>query len=264
METSPVAHIIESFGASDIGRRRRQNQDTLLVDDETGLYIVADGMGGHNAGKIASEMAVETIAGFIRRTREHDRLTWPYGIDPRMSYNGNRLRTAIRLANRKIWKESESQDQYTGMGTTVVAALADSGLIALSSAGDTRAYRIRQDAIEQLTTDDTWIQAALDSGILHEDQTRSHALRNIVTKAVGAEEDIDVPIIEHSVLPGDRYLMCSDGLHGIVNDSQILEIVRSARGDPEEAVAALIEAANSGGGKDNITVVLLYYRPFST
>ena len=252
-----VACKIISSGASDIGRRRPQNQDTLFLDDQIGLYIVADGMGGHNAGKTASSLAVETISAFIRRTREQERLTWPYGIDPQISYNGNGLRTAMMLANRRIWREAESQDRYTGMGTTVVAALADGGMMSIAHAGDSRAYRIHQSAIEQLTTDDTWVQAVVETGIVQHDQARNHRLKNIITKAVGAEQNIEVPVIEQCLEPGDHLLLCSDGLHGMVQDSRILEIVRSAGGDLGKAVSALIEAANSGGGKDNITVILV-------
>jgi serine/threonine protein phosphatase PrpC len=253
-----MTHKVESFGATDVGRRRRQNQDSLLFDDNLGLYIVADGMGGHNAGEVASCLAVDVVTGFIQRSREHERLTWPYGIDPTISYNANSLRTAMMLANLRIWREAENQTEYTGMGTTVVAALVGDETVTISSAGDSRAYRIRQgNGIEQITTDDTWVQAAFDHGVLEHDEVRRNPLKNIITKAVGAKQSIDLPILEETLSEGDCYLLCSDGLHGMVSDSRMLQIVQEAEGDLKRAVLALVEAANTNGGRDNITAVLL-------
>jgi protein phosphatase len=248
---------VESYGATDVGRRRHQNQDTLLFDDNLGLYVVADGMGGHNAGEIASCLAVEVVSGFIHRSREHERLTWPYGIDPKISYNANSLRTAMMLANLRIWREAENQTEYTGMGTTVVAALVGEDAVTFSSAGDSRAYRIREDTIEQITVDDTWVQAAVEHGVLEHDEIRKNPLKNIITKAVGAKQSIDLPIFEETLREGDRYLLCSDGLHGMVSDARMLEIVQASEGDLKRAVLNLIEAANTNGGRDNITAVIL-------
>ncbi len=155
---------IESCGATDVGRRRQLNEDCILVDDDAGLYIVADGMGGHNAGEVASSLAVETMAAFIRRSREFEKLTWPFGIEPALSYGANRLRTAALLANRRVWREADRRQEYTGMGTTIVAALADERLLNICSAGDCRAYRIVSGKLEQITTDDSWVQAAYSAG----------------------------------------------------------------------------------------------------
>ena len=251
---------LDSFGATDIGGRCQNNQDSLFFDDEIRLYIVADGMGGHSAGEVASRIAVEMISGFVRRSREQERLTWPYGIDPLISYNGNSLRTSIMLANKRIWKEAESQEEYTGMGTTVVAALADEETITICHAGDSRVYRIRDGSIEQITRDDTWVQSAVEKGILQREQTRSHPLRNIITKAIGAEQNIDLPVIDIPLQEKDFYLLCSDGLHGTLQDSQLLEIIASAGNDLMQAVTSLVEAANAGGGRDNITALLLQCR----
>jgi serine/threonine protein phosphatase PrpC len=251
---------IESFGATDIGGRCQNNQDSLLFDDEIGLYVVADGMGGHNAGEVASRLAVEMISGFVRRSREQERLTWPYGIDPQISYNGNSLRTAIMLANKRIWKEAESQEEYTGMGTTVVTALADEDTVTICHAGDSRVYRIRAGEMEQITLDDTWVQSAVEKGILQREQMRSHPLRNIITKAIGAEQSIEVPVLDFPLVEKDYYLLCSDGLHGTLQDAQMLEIITSAGDDLMKSVTSLIEAANAGGGRDNITALLLQCR----
>jgi serine/threonine protein phosphatase PrpC len=252
--------MIDSFGVSDIGRRRKLNEDNVLVDDDLGLFVVADGMGGHNAGEVASSLAVEVVSNFIRRSREEEEITWPYGIDPKISLNGNRLRTAVMLANKRVWKEADNREEYTGMGTTLVAALVASEEVVLCNAGDSRAYRLRDAKLEQVTTDDSWVQAAFSEGVLQPQEIQYHPMRNIITKAIGAREAIEVNILEEGLQSGDIYLLCSDGLHGMVNDQDIERIMVSAEGDLEKAVRALIEAANAGGGKDNISAVIFRYR----
>jgi serine/threonine protein phosphatase PrpC len=250
-------YSMESFGKSDVGCRREINEDSFLVDDELGLYIVADGMGGQNAGEVASRMTVDVVARFISRSRDSDGLTWPFGIDPELSVNGNRIRTAVMMANRRVWKEADSKQEFTGMGTTIVTALAEHGVLTFCSAGDSRVYRIRDRGIEQLTTDDSWIQAAVLAGAMINDRLQQHPMRNLVTKAVGAKETIDLDIAETPFRNGDLYLLCSDGLHGMVPDGKILEIVLATEGDFEKAVGNLIAAANASGGKDNVTALLL-------
>ncbi len=250
-------YSLESFGKSDVGCRREINEDSFLVDDELGLYIVADGMGGQNAGEVASRMAVDVVARFISRSRDSDGLTWPFGIDAELSVNGNRIRTAVMMANRRVWKEADSKQEFTGMGTTIVTVLAEHGVLTFCSAGDSRVYRIRDRGIEQLTTDDSWIQAAVLAGATINDRLQQHPMRNLVTKAVGAKETIDLDIAETPFRNGDLYLLCSDGLHGMVPDGKILEIVLATKGDLARAVGNLIAAANASGGKDNVTALLL-------
>ena len=250
-------YSMESFGKSDVGYRREINEDSFLVDDELGLYIVADGMGGQNAGEVASRMAVDVVARFISRSRDSDGLTWPFGIDPELSVNGNRIRTAVMMANRRVWKEADSKQEFTGMGTTIVTVLAEHGVLTFCSAGDSRVYRIRDRGIEQITTDDSWIQAAVLAGATINDRLQQHPMRNLVTKAVGAKETIDLDIAETPFRNGDLYLLCSDGLHGMVPDGKILEIVLATEGDLEKAVGNLVAAANASGGKDNVTALLL-------
>ena len=246
---------IASFGKTDIGRRRKLNEDSLLVDDATGLYVVADGMGGHSAGEVASRLAVEVVRNFIARSKEEEEITWPFGIDPQMSLNGNRLKTAVMLANKRVWKEADSREDYTGMGTTVVAALVEREEVAICNAGDSRAYVFREGKLVQRTVDDSWVQAAFSEGILKPDEIQHHPMRNIITKAVGARETLDVTVIEDPWKVGDLYLLCSDGLHGMVPDAEMEEIVRNSGSRLDVAVERLIEAANAKGGKDNITAV---------
>jgi serine/threonine protein phosphatase PrpC len=249
---------MQSFGETHIGRRRDLNEDTLFFDDSLGLYVVADGMGGQNAGEVAARTAVDVVVTFIRRTNERE-ITWPFGIVPHLSYNGNRLRTAVMLANKRVWKDAESRQEYIGMGATIVAALVEDAVLALCSAGDCRGYRVRRNQLEQMTTDDSWVQEAFSAGALNLKRLQEHPLRNIVTKAVGAKETIDIDVIETAMEQGDMYLLCSDGLHDMIPDSRILEIVLSVDGNLQMSIADLIAAANESGGKDNITALLARY-----
>jgi serine/threonine protein phosphatase PrpC len=257
--------MIKSAGATDIGRRRQLNEDAMFVDDKSGLYVVADGMGGHNAGEVASKLAVETVSNFVRRSGDDEEITWPYGVDPSISINSNRLRTAIMLANKRVWKEADNREDYTGMGTTIVAGLVEDDAITICGAGDSRAYRLRSDAFDQITTDDSWVQVALTEGLLQADEAENHPMKNIITKAVGAKQNIELTVYEEMLEDGDVYLLCTDGLHGMVTEGTILEILKGLKGlkdktdDLEQVVQNLVAAANDAGGKDNITAVLLRY-----
>jgi serine/threonine protein phosphatase PrpC len=248
---------LDSYGASDVGRRRQLNEDSLVMDQDSGLFIVADGMGGHNAGEIASKLAAETVMNFIRRAKEEEEITWPYGVDPKLSIDANRLRTAIMLANKRVWKEADKRQDYTGMGTTIVAAVVGDDSITFAGAGDSRLYRIRGEEIVQLTIDDSWVQVAIDEGVLDPGEAEHHPMRNIITKAIGAKENIEIPVFEEQLEDGDFFVLCSDGLHGMINDEEILRIVLESGNTLETCVKKLIQAANDNGGKDNVTVLLM-------
>jgi protein phosphatase len=252
--------MIESYGLSDVGRRRSLNEDSLLVDDDLSLYAVADGMGGHNAGEVASQLAIETVSNFVKRSRAEQEITWPYGIVPQLSVDANRLRTAVLLANKRVWKEADNREDYTGMGTTLVAALAREDELILCSAGDSRAYRFRAGELEQITVDDSWVQAAYSEGILRPEEIDLHPMRNIITKAIGARESVDVAVTEEKLQTGDLYLLCSDGLHGMVKDEDISAIIGASNGDLKQAVELLIQTANKNGGKDNVTAIIFRYQ----
>ena len=252
--------MIESFGATDVGRRRKLNEDSLLVDSTVGLFVVADGMGGHNAGEIASRLTVETVGNFVQRSKEEDEITWPYGVDPKLSLNANRLVTAVMLANKRVWKEADNRQDYTGMGTTIVAALVNDQSISFVSAGDSRAYRLRAEDFRQMTVDDSWVQAAVDEGVLLPEEAESHPMKNIITKAIDAKENLDVSVQEHDLEDNDLYLLCSDGLHGMIPDRTIEEMLVASNGSLEDLVRELIQTANENGGKDNVTALALRYR----
>ncbi|HXV61800.1 MAG TPA: protein phosphatase 2C domain-containing protein [Vicinamibacteria bacterium] len=252
--------MIESYGESHVGLRRRLNEDSLLLDDDLGLFVVADGMGGHNAGEIASRIAVETVANFVLRSREEEEITWPYGVDPKLSWNANRILTSVMLANKRVWKEADKRQDYTGMGTTITAALLDDEAFYLVSAGDSRAYRLRNGVFEQLTVDDSWVQAAVDEGVLLAEEAHGHPMKNIITKAIGAKENIDLAVQEHPVQDNDLFLLCSDGLHGMVPGERLSEMVRNGNGTLPRLIERLIGAANDNGGRDNVTALAVRYR----
>jgi PPM family protein phosphatase len=251
--------MIEAVGLTDVGRRRKLNEDSILVDNESGLYSVCDGMGGHNAGEVASKMAIEALASFIQKSHVEKEITWPFGLDVNLSYDGNRLKTAIKLANKRVYKAADNREEYTGMGTTIVAALVTANLLSVGWAGDSRCYFIRDGVLTQLTRDDSWVSAAWAEGILSASEIEKHPLRNVITKAVGAKETIETDIVEHRFQPGDIALICSDGLHSMINDALITAAITPFPPSLTEAASKLITAANEAGGKDNVSVVLLRY-----
>jgi protein phosphatase len=252
--------MIEAFGQTDVGRRRKLNEDNFLLDLEAGLYAVCDGMGGHNAGEVASQMAIETLAAFIQKSAKDPKdITWPYGLDANLSFEANRLSTAIKLANKRVFKAADNRDDYTGMGTTIVAALISGNVMTLGWAGDSRCYRLHDGKLTQVSRDDSWVSAAWAEGILSADEIDRHPLKNVITKAVGAKETIEIETIEERLAPGDLALFCSDGLHAMMSDEEILRHLTPVPAQLSEAAQKLIDAANEAGGKDNVSVVLVRY-----
>ena len=244
---------------TDVGRKRKGNEDSLCVNAEQNLFVVADGMGGHAAGEIASRVAVDSINEFVCLTSGDEEITWPFGLDENISYDGNRLKTAIRFANRKVLEATREKSEYEGMATTVAAVLVDGSSANLGHVGDSRVYLLREGTIEQLTSDHSWVNEQIQSGVISADQARSHPLRNVVTRALGGKPDLQVDMQVHKIQPGDLLLLCSDGLTTMITDDDILKVVGEAGGDVEKAAKGLIAAANARGGEDNITVLLMRF-----
>jgi len=244
---------------TDVGKKRKGNEDSVFVNPEQSLFVVADGMGGHAAGEVASRVAVEAINEFVCLTSGDEDITWPFGLDENVSFDGNRLKSAIQYANRKVLEATRERKEYLGMATTVVAVLVDRDAANLAHVGDSRVYLVRQGALTQLTSDHSWVNEQLESGILSPDQARSHPLRNVVTRALGGKPELSVDLQEHKAQPGDVLLLCSDGLTTMVPDDDILKVVGDASGDIEAAARALVEEANGRGGEDNITVLLIKF-----
>ena len=250
--------MVEAHGLSDPGPVRKTNEDSFLCDTELRLFIVADGLGGHSAGEVASGLAVETISGFIRRTDEDTELSWPYGIEPALSFGGNVLRTAVHLANRRVFRAAEKHDEYTGMGTTVVAARIIGPRLSVAHAGDSRLYLLAKGELKQLTRDDTWAATILAAQEDGKGVPPPRSMKHVLTNVIGAREQADVHLAEFDLSPGDAVLLCSDGLHGVLDDGSILEMMSS--GTPADAAAKLIETALARGAKDNVTAVVARYQ----
>jgi PPM family protein phosphatase len=247
--------VVEAHGLSDRGPVRKSNEDSFVSDPALRLFVIADGMGGHSAGEVASSLAVETIAGFIHRTEEDAEFSWPYGIEPGLSFSGNRLRTAVHLANRRVFRAAERYDEYTGMGTTVVGALISGTRLAVANAGDSRLYIFAGGHLTQVTRDDTWAATVLASQGNTSAAPPPESMRRVLTNVLGAREEADVRLSEHDLSSGDMILLCSDGLHSVVDDA-IMEQTMTAGGTPSEIVGRLIEAALSHGARDNVTAVV--------
>ena len=244
---------------TDVGRKRKGNEDSLFVNPEQNLFVVADGMGGHAAGEVASRLAVDAINEFICLTGDDEEITWPFGLDETISYDGNRLKTAIRYANRKVMEATKEKSEYEGMATTVAAVLVDGDSANLGHVGDSRIYLIRNGTISQLTTDHSWVNEQIVGGMISPDQARSHPLRNVVTRALGGKNDMQVDMKLHKIEPGDILLLCSDGLTTMMPDEDIVRVMSETKNDVEKATRELVAAANAKGGEDNITVVMLRF-----
>ncbi len=250
---------LTAYGLTDVGRKRKHNEDAYLLDAERGLFVVADGMGGHAAGEVASRLTVESIQEFIAGTEDDHDNTWPFGYNNRYSVDGNRLSTAVERANEKVMRAVVNRPELKGMGTTVVAALFDEKRATLVHVGDSRAYLYRDSELRRLTDDHSWVQEQVNAGILSEEEARSHPLKNVVTRALGGGAHVAVDLIEIPVGDGDRFLLCSDGLTGMVSDEEITEALSSTR-SLEQIVRGLIDLANERGGVDNITAITVEVR----
>jgi protein phosphatase len=244
---------------TDVGRKRRGNEDSLFLNPEQKLFVVADGMGGHAAGEVASKVAVEAINEFVCLTGGDEEITWPFGLDETISYDGNRLKTAIRHANRKVLEATRERAEYEGMATTVAAVLVDGDTANIGHVGDSRIYLHSGGDFTLLTNDHSWVNEQIQSGVISADQARSHPLRNVVTRALGGRPDLAVDMQTRKMKAGDVLLLCSDGLTSMVSDPDIGAILGAAQGDIERAAPALVSVANEHGGEDNITVVLLRF-----
>ncbi len=244
---------------TDVGRKRKGNEDALSLDEQRGLYVVADGMGGHAAGEVASRVAVEAIAEFITLTAGDEEVTWPYGLDESISYDGNRLQTAIRHANHRVLETVRQRADYEGMATTVAAVLMEGDTAHLAHVGDSRIYLWSHGELLQLTHDHSWVNEQIQNGVISAEQARHHPLRNVVTRALGGRAELVVDVQSRKMSPGESLLLCSDGLTTMVPDVELARILCEADGDLARAVETLVAEANGKGGEDNITVVLLRF-----
>lgn len=237
----------EFSGHTDVGRVRARNEDALLQQPLRGIAAVADGMGGHAAGDVASRIAVDVL----------DDWTRDLGPDP-----AGALVEAMQAANQAIIRAARADPELQGMGTTLTALRVHptDGCV-IAHVGDSRAYRLRDGSLEQLTRDQTWVQEQVDAGTISSDNARTHPFSSILTGALGIEgEELDIEVLEPECEPGDTFLLCSDGLVARLNDDQILTVLEEHADDLDGAAQALVAAANEAGGPDNITVALIRCR----
>jgi PPM family protein phosphatase len=258
---------IESAGLSDVGRKRKSNEDSFAIAREDNLFIVADGMGGHAAGEVASRLAVESIERHISGSDPRKEPTVPASFrsstkaESVLAVPARRVLNAIRLANQEIVRSVRKDVSMRGMGTTVVLAYIRESRAFIGSVGDSRAYLVRAGTIRQLTSDHTFVSEQVRAGTLSRSEARQHPARNILTRAVGSQEDVEPDLVEQDLRSGDRLLLCSDGLTTMVDDGDILKTILAHPDDPQAGCRALIDLANERGGDDNVTVILAYAVP---
>ena len=247
------------FGATDVGKVREKNEDSLLVDNERRLYLVADGMGGHAGGAYASGRAIEILKDEIARLEKSQDTTQPsVGGEGQKTLTQIRLQHAIQAANEDLINTSLQDSSLRGMGTTMTAIQFDERWANIAQVGDSRAYLIRNSEIRQVTEDHSWVQEQVRAGLLTEEEARFHPLKNIITRSMGHEREVKVDLLKEEYKAGDRYFLCSDGLTNMVQDEEILSINKEL--DVEAAMKQLMERALEEGGYDNITMIIVEIR----
>jgi serine/threonine protein phosphatase PrpC len=253
-----MGRFLKVAGLSDVGREREHNEDSYGLLPQYNLFVVADGMGGHRAGDVASQMAVKAVEDFFTDTEKED-ITWPFHFDPNQPFAVNRLVTAIQVANSRIFKESQSNDDHQGMGTTMVAVHSVGGHQTghIAHVGDSRCYRLRAGRLELMTMDHSLVNDYLRAAPDLTEEQLAELPRNVITRALGMQDTVTVDVQSVELSVGDVLLLCSDGLSGMVTDDESQDIILAQRDDLGRAAAALVERANEQGGEDNSTVVLI-------
>jgi protein phosphatase len=248
-----VSHLLHA-GRSERGPRSL-NQDFYVVDPALGLFAVADGMGGHKAGEVASELAITTLKAFITSTAGGEPHAGPFEYDPGRSTAANRVAAGMRLANRKVYDAGRRDPQLAGMGTTIVAALVDGDRIVIGHVGDSRAYLLRGGRFSAMTRDHTWVAAMLAAE--PNARTEDHPMRHVLTSGIGMREDVTPAVTEQAIEAGDCWLLCSDGVHGYTRDDLLASALRLD--SPEAAAERAVRAALDSGGSDNATAIVLRF-----
>jgi PPM family protein phosphatase len=241
-------------GETNVGMKRDHNEDSFYLPESERLAIVADGMGGHASGEVASRMAVETIVGFFRETQDEQELTWPFKVDRGNRHDINRMVTAIKLANLKIHQEAQRNPACQGMGTTVVSTLFLNDALIVGHVGDSRLYRYREGMFDQMTEDHSLLNDYIKMKHLSPEEIAAFPHKNVIVRALGMKASVQVDVIVDAPRLGDVYLLCSDGLSGMVPDGEIAAMMASDQ-DLDRVCDRLISTANGNGGLDNVTVV---------
>lgn len=248
---------LDCVALSDTGRVREHNEDTIGVDGEIGLLVLADGMGGYNAGEVASGIAVKTIVNLVREAVAREDLE---GSDQEtgLARASIILRDAIYRANKIIHQTSKTQPQCEGMGTTIVSCLFYDNRVSIAHVGDSRLYRLRNDRFEQITMDHSLLQELVDRGFYSQEEAQRATNKNYVTRALGVEPNVEVEINEQAVQKGDYYVLCSDGLSDMVEDEDIHLTISTFSANLDSVAKQLTQLANDNGGRDNVSVVMAH------
>jgi protein phosphatase len=246
-------------GATNVGMKRTLNEDAFLLLPEESLFCVADGMGGHASGEVASRIAVEEMAEFFRATGRDEEVTWPFREDPARGYDENRLVTGVKLANLRIHERGQSDARLRNMGTTLVSAFFPRAVpeAIIGHVGDSRVYHLRRGAIRQVTEDHSLLNDYIKTKKLTPEEIQAFPHKNVIVRALGMRPHVEVDVIRERLEGDDIVLLCCDGLTGMLSDERIAEIVRAHPGDLQRASDALVAAANAAGGIDNITCILV-------
>jgi PPM family protein phosphatase len=247
--------VLQAWGVSETGARP-SNQDRFAIDEALRLYVIADGMGGHKAGEIAARLAIDVVLDVVRG---REKIGWPFGVDPSLSETGNLIRTAICVASMRVLEEAGHSIAYAGMGTTIVAALVVDGRLSVGHAGDSRLYRLGGGRLRQLTGDDSWMATMMPKAVRADASLlQHHPMRHALTNVVGSRRATDVHVIEEPLAKGDRMLLTTDGVHGVLDDPRLEELVADSD-DPADAASAIVAAAIAGGSRDNCTAIVAHY-----
>jgi protein phosphatase len=247
---------VETAGETSVGMKRNHNEDNYAILNDEDLFIVADGMGGHASGEVASQMAIDTMRDFFRATSKDPEATWPYKMDKSRGYQENRLITGIKLANLRIFEAAQRNAGQRGMGTTMVSLLAVDDGVLVGHVGDSRVYRLREGKLTQLTEDHSLLNDYIKMKRLSPEEIANFPHKNVIVRALGMKESVKVDCFLDKPEVGDVYVLCTDGLSGPVTDDEIRDIMNANRHDLGNVSKGLIERANKNGGPDNITVIL--------
>ena len=257
-----ISGALNIAGITDVGRMRSHNEDSISTDEEVGLVVLADGMGGYKAGEVASGIATSLI---MSEVKEALGVLNPGDVDDESGFSAESLlmeKSAIS-ANKAIYETSQSQSRLSGMGTTLVTALFYDNRVTIAHVGDSRLYRLRGEHFEQITRDHSLLQELVDRGFYTEEEAKNSNKKNVVTKALGVDADVAPEVQEEVCLENDVYLLCSDGLNDMVEDCDIHMVIKTLSGNIQLAAEQLVEMANDLGGKDNISVILVkILKPF--
>ena len=247
---------VEVAGDTNVGRKRNHNEDAFSILGEYGLYIVADGMGGHASGEVASRMSVETLREFFSATADDPERTWPYKMDRTKGYEENRLITGIKLANLRIYEAAQRDIRRRGMGTTIVAIFTVEDGLYVAHVGDSRVYLLRDGKMEQLTEDHSLLNDYIKAKKLTPEEIENFPHKNVIVRALGMKDSVVVDVTRLQPAENDIFLLCSDGLSGMVTDPKMEEILQK-QPDIDKAAQNMIDAANAAGGNDNVTCILI-------